>query len=251
MPTLIRTIEHDRVGILQIKSIICHHAVRIFAVFDRRPYTDGSVKPIAVRLGAVPLATTAQKIEQVPFLSHVDNRTWAIVIIDALQLCGNIIERLIPANTLPLVNASFVAMGIIATTRLPALAFERILQAIDAENMLTQRMAARTRSHLRRFYGVILEVISLLAYHNAVHHVHLVQATSATVAPAFGGDPLASTFVDSCIRLDDVRLRVSSRIAERLFLCLGGTSREPRTGHGCRSGSRALQKVTTSNAFLK
>ena len=125
------------------------------------------------------------------------------------------VERLVPRDALPHVAA---AQGVVArTARLPVLALHGVTQAVGAAYELTQAVALDAAALLGKVGGVGVAVVGLLAHHQAVDHVGLVDA--AAVGRSSSSRPCATR-----------RRRGPGRRAAR---------RWPSRAHGPKARSRA------------
>ena len=106
-----------------------------------------------------------------------------------LQFGGNIVQRLLPGDPLPLVPA---AQGFIAARqRLPVFALHGILDPILAVDHLPQGASPQTGALLRIVRAVGMRVIGFLANHDIVDDQSGVVAFAAAVVPAGRRNPLA------------------------------------------------------------
>ncbi len=167
VPSGIHAIEHDGLGIQHIEAVIVVAAIGQTAR-DGAAHADGRVVPVAIGFGGVPLQTAAEQVEHRPIGSHANHAAGTVVVIDALQFVCHVIERLVPADALPTFFTAQLAMGVLATARLPALALHGVFHAVGIEHMLAHGVAARARTLLRMLKSVLVYIVSFLAKHDAV-----------------------------------------------------------------------------------
>ena len=105
-------------------------------------------------------------------------------------------------------------MRVFTATRLPALAFHGIFDAIGIEHVLAHLVSTRATPLLRSFNGVFLHIVGLLPQNHAVFHKHPIDATAAAIAPAVHRHPFALTVHNGRIGFDSMRFcAFDSRIA--------------------------------------
>ena len=123
--------------------------------------------------------STAQAVEQTDnrievrvadvVVGRSEDRPVAVRIVGLLHLGGDVIERFIPANALPLVLAAHLAVRILRT---PTLALHRVLDARRRGDVADLGASARTGSTLRHLDGVLVLFVGSNLERHAVLNVH-------------------------------------------------------------------------------
>ena len=118
-----------------------------------------------------------------------------IGLFDAGDLVGNVVERLVPADALPLVNAAHIAVGILATTRLPMLALHGVFDAVGREDVHSTSTSAQARAVLRVVLVVFVSIIRFQPDDGSVLHKRFQSALASAVCPADDRQP---SFILGC-----------------------------------------------------
>ena len=201
-PRRIAAVQDDVVGVGQVVLVRRHHDVRVIAVGEHAQ-SLGLERPAAERLdlSVVDRATDEREHggSRRPAPAIHDHAVLAVLGVHALELVGHVRERLVPADALPLVLAAEFAMGVLATTRLPALALHGVLDTVGVVDLLAQRASAQAAALLRLVEAVLVRVVRLLADDHAVDHVAAVHAHLVAVLMAVDGQPFAALFQDGVI----------------------------------------------------
>ena len=193
-PGGVAAVQHDGVGVRQVVLVGAHHDIGVIApgVQAQRLGLEG---PAAERLGLGVVHRAADDGEHGragrPAPAVADDGVLAVLGVDALEFAYHQIERLVPADALPLVLAAQLAVGVFAAARLPALALHGVLDAVGVVHLLAQGPPAQAAALLRAVEAVLAGVVGLLADDHAVHHVAHVQAHLVAVLVAVNGHPLA------------------------------------------------------------
>ena len=116
----------------------------------------------------------------------------AVLVGNALDFLGCKLNSFVPADDFPLVLATHLAVGLLATARLPALALERMKDTVSAEALLLLGFTAHATALLRILDGILVRVIGLLTNNGAVLDHDLVHAATTAVMPAGCGNPFAA-----------------------------------------------------------
>ena len=186
-----------------------------------------------------------------PAPAVAEDRAGAMLVIDAVQLCCNGVESLVPRDAHPFVLAPQIPVGILAAARLPALTAHGILQAIDIVKLLAKRAALRTAALLRGLISVLVKIIGLLAHHRAVDHIGIVAAPARAILTADHRQPFAATLKNCRIGVDHmVRLR-RTRVAQLVLAALRGATRKTGSGKRGRRSGAPLQEIAALNTLFQ
>ena len=193
-PGGVAAVQHDGVGVRQVVLVGAHHDIGVVAP-GVQAQRLGLECPAAERLGLGVVYRAADDGEHGragrPAPAVADDGVLAVFGVDALQLVRDVVERLFPADALPLVLAAQLAVGVLGAARLPALALHGVLDAVGVVHLLAQGPPAQAAALLRAVEAVLAGVVGLLADDHAVHHVAHVQAHLVAVLVAVNGHPLA------------------------------------------------------------
>ena len=168
----------------------------------------------------------------------------AQLVADALDLLAGEADSLVPADDLPLVLTAHGPVGIRTATGLPALALQRMQDAVGAEALLLLGLAAHAAALLGILGGILVAVVGFLAHYDAVLHHHLVHAATAAVVPAGCGHPGASFFG---IGHDEIVV-----LAAGLGDFGTGSAAHRRQGsRRCGDGAARLNELTTTQRVVR
>ena len=239
-PGGVAAVQHDGIGVGQVVFVGAHHEVGMVAVGVQAKRL-GLEGPTAERLGFGVVHRAADDGEHgrtgspAPRVAH--DGVLAVLGVHALELVGDVGERVVPADALPFVLAAQLAVRGLAAAGLPALAFHRVLDAVGVVHLLAQGAPAQTAALLRAVEAVLARVVGLLANDDAVHDVAHVEAHLVAVLVAVDGHPRALPGRDGRVGRDDVRAVGVRR--QRGDLCARVLrARAPGEAERCRSGRR-------------
>ena len=181
--------EHERIRVEHVIAVIVRaEAIAAHADGLMNVQQVGAVRG-GVRNGGVAAEMHQRNILAVGAPGTGDERLIAVLFLDGDVLVGDVLDRLIPGNALPLVLAAHLAVRVL---RRPALALHRILDTIRAEALLLLRLAAHAAALLRVIRRVRMGIVGLLTDDDAVLDEDLVHALAAAVMPAGRRNPLAA-----------------------------------------------------------
>ena len=187
-PRRVRSVHDDVFGILHVEAI-----VGVAKAAARQADHFRTKRVGAVRSGVPAAHAAAHHVDAGVGRFAIEARG-AVFVRDALDFLAREVDRLVPANDFPLVFAAVLAIGIAAAAGLPALAFERVHNAVGAEALLLLGLAAHAATLLRIIGAVLMAVVGLLADDSAVFHHDLVHATAAAIVPASCVNPRSAFF---------------------------------------------------------
>ena len=184
--------EHEGIRVEHVVAVVVR-AEAVAAHADGLMHVEqvGAVRG-GVRNGGVAAEMHQRNILAVGAPGTGDERLVAVLFLDGDVLVGDVLDRLIPGNALPLVLAAHLAVRVL---RRPALALHRILDTIRAEALLLLRLAAHAAALLRIINRVRVGIVSLLTNNDAILDEDLVHALAAAVMPAGSRNPLAALVV--------------------------------------------------------
>ena len=183
---------HDNVlGVFKVKAIVCRIRITRTAVRGRKTHLRHVKRIRAMRRGIPSAHVTGKDIERGVVRLAIKTRG-AVLVGNALDFLGCKLNSFVPADDFPLVLATHLAVGLLATARLPALALERMKNTVSAEALLLLGFAAHATALLRILDGILVRVIGLLANNGAILNHDLVHAATTAVVPAGCGNPFAA-----------------------------------------------------------
>ena len=188
-PSGIRRVEHDGVGVEHVGAVVA--GARIGAGDADGGVRVQQVRAVRRRVGDGRMAPVGQKRRErvARAIAAEEERLVAVLFLDGLELAGDVVDGLVPADALPFVLAAQLSVGVLGR---PALALHGVLQAVRAEALLLLGLAAHAAALLRVVRAVLVRVVRLLTNDRAVLHHHLVHAAPAAVVPARGSHPCAA-----------------------------------------------------------
>ena len=153
--------------------------------------------PGTVAVGAPIDRATARDVQGfhdfgVGYHGSCQNRVVPVVVPGVLDLGGNVVQRLVPADAFPFVLAAqrFVA----ARQRLPMLPLHGVFQPVGGKHLLAQGTPAQAPALLDVIGAVLMRVVRFLANDDPVLDEGFVQAAPAAHFPASHRFPHAPAF---------------------------------------------------------
>ena len=216
-PCRIRGVHDDVLRVREVEAI-----VRLAAIGGRQA-DHVAAEGVRSMRGGIPSAHASAH--------HVDSRIGrlavetrrAVFVADALDLLAGKLDRLVPADALPLVPAAHRAVRILTAAGLPPFALQRIENAVGPEALLLLGFTAHASALLGELGRILVRVIGLLANNRAFFHHDLVHAPTAAVMPTRGRHPGASLLRIHRRRglfvFLDLRRRRASESRERCSRC--------------------------------
>ena len=169
-----------------------------------------------------------------------EDRFRAPIIVGLLHLRGNIVERFVPTDALPLITTAHLAIGGVGA---PTLALHGILDARRGGHVADLGAAARAGSALGNLNGVFL-LVGTDTQWNAVLHVHPQKAARVLAAAVVHAGPREPLPVALLAGITEI-LGCAARLRKLLFLC-GSAGGKPCQRRGARSGSAPLDEAASS-----
>ena len=246
-PGGIAAIQHDGVGMRQVVFIGGHHNVGMVApgIHAER---FGLECPGAERLAFAVVDSAAHhgkhRRARSPAPAIANDGILAVFLIHALQLVGDIRQRLIPRDALPFVLAAQFAMGVLAAARLPMLALHGVFDAVGIVNLLAQRAAAQASALLRVVEAIFVRIVGLLANDHAIDHIPAIHAHLIAILVAVNGHPLAPAF-------DDVVVGCNVRCPRLIRSPPCRAARKPQCGGRRSSASTCAQEIPAAHGCAK
>ena len=190
-PSRVGRPHDDVVGVLKVETVVGRVGLTRAAVGHRKAHLRHIERVRTVRRGVPTAHIAGQHVERGVVRLTVETGR-AILVGDALDLFASKFNGLIPADDFPFVFAAHLAVRFLAATGLPALALQRVQDAVGAKALLLLSLATHATALLRVLDRILVRVVGLLTHHGAVLDHDLVHATAAAVVPACRRNPFAA-----------------------------------------------------------